>query len=63
VHVSFFARWPINFPRDAFLRMISKRLAIDYAKSKSSAYVGAAVFSIESLEEENVEKPHPSQQT
>lgn len=51
----------INFFRHAFLRMISKRLAIDHAKSKCSAYV--AVLSRESPEEENVEKPDPSQKT
>jgi hypothetical protein len=53
----------LNFYRDAFLRMISKRLAIDHAKSKCSAYVGAAMLYRESLEEEKVEKPHPSQET
>jgi hypothetical protein len=52
-----------NFFRDAFLRMISKRLAIDHAKSKCSAYVGADVLCRESPEEENVKKPHPSQET
>src|SRR5882762_6073333 len=52
VHVSIF--------RDAFQRMISKRLAIDHAKSKCSAYAGAAIFCRESVEE-NDEKPYPSQ--
>jgi hypothetical protein len=63
VHILFFKRRETNFYRDAFLRMISKRLAIDHAKSKCSAYVGAALLCRESLEEENVEKPHPSQKT
>jgi len=63
VHVSFFKRRAVNFFRDAFLRMISKRLAIDHAKSKCTAYVGAATLFRESVEGENVVKPHPSQQT
>jgi len=63
VHVSFFNRREINFSRYAFLRMISKRSAIDHAKSKCSAYAGAAMVYRESLEKENIEKPHPSQQT
>jgi hypothetical protein len=42
-----------NFFRDAFLRMISKRLAIDHAKSKCSAYVGAGTICRESVEQEN----------
>jgi len=63
VHVSFFERRAINFSRDAFLRMISKQLAIDHAKSKCTAYAGAAMLCRESLEEENVEKPHLSQET
>jgi hypothetical protein len=63
VHISFFKRRETTFYRDAFLRMISKRLAIDHAKSKCSAYVGAAMLCRESLEEEKVEKPHPSQET
>jgi hypothetical protein len=63
VHVSFFKRRAIIFFRDAILRMISKRLAIDHAKSKCSAYAAAAVLCRESPDEENVEKPHPSQET
>jgi hypothetical protein len=42
-----------NFFRDAFLRMISKRLAIDHAKSKCSAYVGAGTICRESVEQVN----------
>jgi hypothetical protein len=53
----------INVSRDAFLRMISKQLAIDHAKSKCSAYVAAAVLCRESPDEENFEKPRPSQET
>jgi hypothetical protein len=63
VHVSFSKRRAVNFFRDAFLRIISKRLAIDHAKSKCTAYVGAAVLCRESLEQENPEDPHPSQVT
>jgi hypothetical protein len=62
VHGSFFKRRAVNFIRDAFLRMISKRLAIDHAKSKCTAYVGAVMFCRESVEEENPQKPHPSQE-
>jgi hypothetical protein len=39
--------------------MISKQLPIDHAKSKCSAYTGGAMLCQESLEDENVEKPHP----
>jgi hypothetical protein len=49
VHVPFFKRRAIIFYRDANLRMISKRLAIDHAKTKCSAYVGAAMLCRESL--------------
>jgi hypothetical protein len=63
VHVSIFKRRETTFYRDAFLRMISKRLAIDHAKSKCSTYAGAAMLCRETLEEWNVEKPHPSQET
>jgi hypothetical protein len=63
VHVSFFKRRALNFFRDAFLRIISKRLAIDHAKSKCSAYVGAGTLCRESVDEENAKKLHPSQET
>src|SRR6267143_256595 len=63
VHVLLFKRRAICFSRDTNLRMISKQLAIDHAKSKCTAYAGAAMLCRESLEEENVEKPHPSQET
>jgi hypothetical protein len=60
VHALFIKRRAINFSRDANLRMISKQLAIDYAKSKCSVYVGAAILWRETPEEVNVEKPHPT---
>jgi hypothetical protein len=44
MHVPFFNRREINLSRQTFLRMISKRPVIDYAKSECSAYAGAAML-------------------
>jgi hypothetical protein len=53
VHVSFFKRREINLFREPFLRMISKRLMIDHAKSECSAYAGVSILRASPRRDEN----------